>query len=44
MALALFLTYLIIFEMQALNRSYVEDTYFGTKKAILNPLKDQSYI
>jgi hypothetical protein len=31
-ALALFITYLILFEVQAVNRSYVEDTYFAAKR------------
>lgn len=31
-ALALFITYLILFEVQAVNRSYVEDTYFFNKR------------
>lgn len=31
-ALALFITYLILFEVQAVNRSYVEDTYFSSKR------------
>jgi hypothetical protein len=31
-ALALFITYLILFEVQAVNRSYVEDTYFSNKR------------
>jgi hypothetical protein len=32
MALALYVTYLIIFEIQAVNRSYVEDTYIIDKR------------
>ena len=31
-ALALFITYLILFEVQAVNRSYVEDTFFLNKR------------
>jgi hypothetical protein len=31
-ALALFITYLILFEVQAVNRSDVEDTYFFNKR------------
>jgi hypothetical protein len=31
-ALALFITYLIMFEVQAVNRSYLEDTYFSVQK------------
>ena len=30
--LAFYLLYLIIFEMQAVNRSFVEDTYFSNKR------------
>lgn len=37
-ALALFITYLIIFEMNALNRSFSEDTYFTTKRKSFVPL------
>jgi hypothetical protein len=33
-ALALFITYLILFEVQAVNRSYVEDTYFFNKRSL----------
>jgi len=33
--LALYVTYLIIFEIQAVNRSYVEDTYIGDKRATI---------
>jgi len=36
-ALALYITYLIMFEVHAVNRSYVEDTYFGTKRTLFNP-------
>jgi hypothetical protein len=32
MALALYVTYLIIFEIQAVNRSFVEDTYISDKR------------
>lgn len=32
-ALALYITYLIIFEVHAVNRSFVEDTYFATKRS-----------
>ena len=32
MALALYVTYLIIFEIQAVNRSFVEDTYITNKR------------
>ncbi len=35
MALALYVTYLIIFEIQAVNRSYVEDTYILDKRATI---------
>lgn len=35
-ALALYITYLIMFEVHAVNRSYVEDTYFGTKRTLFN--------
>lgn len=31
-ALALYITYLIIFDVHAVNRSYVEDKYFSTKR------------
>lgn len=31
-ALALYISYLILFEVQAVNRSYVEDTYFSKKR------------
>lgn len=31
--LALYITYILIFEMNAVNRSYVEDSYFSTKRA-----------
>jgi len=34
MALALYVTYLIIFEIQAVNRSYVEDLYTIEKRTI----------
>jgi len=34
--LALYITYMIIFEVHAVNRSYVEDTYFSTSKIISN--------
>jgi len=34
LALALYVTYLIVFEVHAINRSYVEDTYFATKRII----------
>jgi len=36
MALALYVTYLIIFEIQAVNRSYVEDTYILDKRTVTN--------
>ena len=36
-ALALYITYLIMFEVHAVNRSYVEDTYFGTKRTLFSP-------
>jgi hypothetical protein len=35
-ALALYITYLIIFEVHAVNRSFVEDTYFATKRSNFN--------
>jgi hypothetical protein len=35
-ALALYITYLIMFEVQAVNQSYVEDTYFSTNKVLFN--------
>jgi hypothetical protein len=35
-ALALYITYLIMFEVQAVNRSYLEDTYFSVKKTLFN--------
>lgn len=35
-ALALYITYLIIFEVHAVNRSYVEDTYFSSKVSLFN--------
>ena len=35
-ALALYVTYLIVFEVHAINRSYVEDTYFSTKRILFN--------
>ena len=31
--LALYITYILIFEMNAVNRSYVEDSYFSTKRS-----------
>ena len=34
MALALYVTYLIIFEIQAVNRSFVEDTYITNKRTL----------
>jgi hypothetical protein len=33
MVLALYITYLIIFEVHSVNRSFVEDTYFTTKRS-----------
>jgi hypothetical protein len=30
--LALYITYLLIFEINAVNRSYIEDNYFLTKR------------
>jgi len=33
-ALAFYVTYLVLFEIHAINRSYVEDTYFGTKRSL----------
>jgi hypothetical protein len=33
MALAFFVTYLLIFEMNTPNRSYIEDTFLTTKKS-----------
>ena len=36
MVLALYVTYLIVFEVHAINRSYVEDTYFSTKRILAN--------
>lgn len=42
-ALAFYVTYLILFEIHAINRSYVEDTYFGTKRS-LTTLKEKSYV
>ena len=43
-ALALYIMYLIIFEIHAVNRSYVEDTYFATKRASFNSNKSYSFI
>ena len=43
-ALAFYITYLFIFEVHAVNRSYVEDTYFRTKRALFAPLREKSYI
>jgi len=34
--LALYITYLIMFEVQAVNRSYSEDTYFSVQKVFFN--------
>jgi len=34
--LALYITYLIMFEVQAVNRSYSEDTYFSVQKVLFN--------
>jgi hypothetical protein len=42
-ALAFYVTYLILFEIHAINRSYVEDTYFGTKRS-LTVLKEKSHV
>jgi hypothetical protein len=44
MVLALYITYLIIFEVHAVNRSYVEDTYFATKRSKFNYNKNISNI
>ena len=35
--LAFYLTYLVIFEMQAVNRSYIEDTYLFRKRSQYSP-------
>jgi hypothetical protein len=42
-ALAFYVTYLILFEIHAINRSYVEDTYFGTKRSLM-VLKEKSHV
>jgi hypothetical protein len=34
--IALYVTYLLIFEIHAVNRSYVEDTYFFSKRSVFN--------
>jgi len=43
LALALYVVYLILFEIHAINRSYVEDTYFGTKRSMFS-VKTKTYI
>jgi hypothetical protein len=43
-SLALYITYLIVFEVHSVNRSYVEDTYFATKKTIFDKKKFLSNI
>jgi len=43
-ALALYITYLIVFEVHAVNRSFVEDTYFTSKRNTFNANKKLSHI
>jgi len=40
--LALYVTYIIIFEVQAVNRSYTEDTYLLDKRSRFSPLTNTS--
>ena len=42
--LALYITYLIVFEVHSVNRSYVEDTYFATKRSSSESFKKLSNI
>ncbi len=42
--LALYITYLIVFEVHAVNRSFVEDTYFTSKRNSFNANKKLSNI
>lgn len=42
-ALAFYVTYLVLFEIHAINRSYVEDTYFNTKRS-LHSFTTKTYI
>jgi len=44
MLLALYITYLIIFEVHSVNRSFIEDTYFVTKRSKFNYIKNISNI
>ena len=44
MVLALYISYLIIFEVHSVNRSFVEDTYFTTKRSKFNYTKSISNI
>jgi hypothetical protein len=44
MVLALYITYLIIFEVHSVNRSFVEDTYFSSKRSKFNYTKNISNI
>lgn len=43
-ALALYITYLIVFEVHAVNRSFVEDTYFSSKRNSFNATQKLSNI
>jgi hypothetical protein len=45
--LALYITYLLIFEINAVNRSYIEDNYFLTKRTSYrnkNQVADKNYV
>ena len=37
--LALYVTYLVIFEINAVNRSYSEDTYLASKRSAAAPTR-----
>ena len=43
-ALALYVTYLVIFEINAVNRSYSEDTYLASKRSVGSPVRPVSQL